>query len=82
MARLDNTFLEAALLGYQAEQKRIQAAIADLQKRIGGGKSSSATPKSTPVARKKHRISAEGRARIAAAQRKRWAASKKEDSSR
>jgi hypothetical protein len=77
MARLDNTLLEAALLGYQAEQKRIQSAIADLQRRIGG--KSSATPKSTPVARKKHRISAEGRARIAAAQRKRWAAAKKED---
>jgi hypothetical protein len=80
MARLDNTLLEAALLGYQAEQKRIQAAISDLQKRIGG---KSATPKpSPPVARKKHRISAEGRARIAAAQRKRWAASKKEDSAK
>jgi hypothetical protein len=77
MARLDNTLLEAALLGYQAEQKRIQTAISDLQKRIGG---KSATPKSPPAARKKHRISAEGRARIAAAQRKRWAASKKEDS--
>ena len=80
MARLDNTLLEAALLGYQAEQKRIQAAIADLQKRIGG---KSATPKSSapspPAARKKHRISAEGRARIAAAQRKRWAAAKKEE---
>jgi hypothetical protein len=81
MARLDNTLLEAALLGYQAEQKRIQAAIADLQKRIGGGKST-VTTKSPPVARKKHRISAEGRARIAAAQRKRWAASKKEDLNR
>jgi hypothetical protein len=81
MARLDNTILEAALLGYQAEQKRIQAAIAELQKRIGG---KSATPKAPPVAvaRKKHRISAEGRARIAAAQRKRWAAAKKEDSSK
>jgi hypothetical protein len=82
MARLDNTLLEAALLGYQAEQKRIQAAIADLQKRIG---SKGATPKSSssssqPAARKKHRISAEGRARIAAAQRKRWAAAKKEAS--
>jgi hypothetical protein len=79
MARLDNTLLEAALLGYQAEQKRIQAAIAELQRRIGGGKSS-ARPKAPSVARKKHRISAEGRARIAAAQRKRWAASKKEGS--
>jgi hypothetical protein len=80
MARLDNTLLEAALLGYQAEQKRIQAAIAELQKRIGGGKPPK--PKSQPAVRKKHRISAEGRARIAAAQRKRWAASKKEDSGR
>jgi hypothetical protein len=80
MARLDNTLLEAALLGYQAEQKRIQAAISDLQKRIGGKSVTPTTPKSPPAVRKKHRISAEGRARIAAAQRKRWAASKKEDS--
>jgi hypothetical protein len=81
MARLDNSLLEAALLGYQAEQKRIQAAISDLQKRIGG-KSATPKPASPPAARKKHRISAEGRARIAAAQRKRWAASKKEDSAK
>jgi hypothetical protein len=82
MARLDNTLLEAALLGYQAEQKRIQAAIADLQKRIGGKSATPSPPKSTPATRKKHRISAEGRARIAAAQRKRWAAAKKEDSAK
>ena len=78
MARLDNSILEAALLGYQAEQKRIQAAIADIQKRLGG-KSTTAPKSAPPARRKKHRISAEGRARIAAAQRKRWAASKKED---
>ena len=76
MARLDNSILEAALLGYQAEQKRIQAAIEDLQRRLSG---TSTPAKSSPAVKKKHRISAEGRARIAAAQRKRWAAAKKKD---
>ena len=81
MAQNDTSLLEAALVGYQVELARITGAIADLQKRLGkparrmtlnGGGGSIPTP-----FKKKHRISAEGRARIAAAQRKRWAAQKK-----
>jgi len=74
----DTSLLAAALVGYQAELDRVNAAIADLKKRLGnGGVGRSAGPFSNPPARKKNRISPEGRARIAAAQRRRWAAAKK-----
>jgi hypothetical protein len=82
MARTDDntSLLEAALVGYQVKRARITAAIADLQKRLGkrgDGHAPGPFPKA-PAARQMHRISAEGRARIAEAQRKRWAAAKKE----
>ena len=78
MARHDNSLLEAALLGYQAELRRVTDAIANIQKRLG---SAAAGGVGTPLVRarpqKKHRISAAGRVRIAEAQRKRWAATKR-----
>ena len=79
MARYENrSLLEAALVGYESQRLTVTAAIADIQKRLGksgaGGGPASAG-RTGP--RKKHRISAEGRARIAEAQRKRWAAAKK-----
>ena len=80
MARIpDTSLLEAALVGYQSQLADITARIADIQKRLGGRRAAHAaapTPSDTR-SNKKHRISAEGRARIAAAQRKRWAAAKK-----
>jgi hypothetical protein len=75
----DTSLLEAALVGYEAQLAQITAAIADLQKRLGknrNGHVPGALSKA-PTAHKMHRISAEGRARIAEAQRKRWAAAKK-----
>jgi hypothetical protein len=81
MARTDDntSLLEAALVGYQSELARITAAIADLQKRMGkrGDGHVPGPFLKAPAARQRHRISAEGRARIAEAQRKRWAAAKK-----
>jgi hypothetical protein len=76
----DTSLLEAALVGYQAELAKITAAISDLQKRLGKHKDGHVrgTLLKAAAARKEHRISAEGRARIAEAQRKRWAAAKKE----
>jgi hypothetical protein len=74
----DPGILQAALLGYQQQLEEINAKIADLRRRLGGrgAAPTAAPPKSSP---KKHRISAEGRARIAAAQRRRWAAAKKNE---
>jgi hypothetical protein len=80
MPRTDDTsFLEAALVGYGVQLGKITAAIADLQKRLGKrGTGDVPGPfAKAPTAHKEHRISAEGRARIAEAQRKRWAEVKK-----
>jgi hypothetical protein len=78
MAKTDNSLLEAALLGYQAELARIKAAIADIRKRLGKrGGSDVPGPFDKAPKKQKHRMSPEGRARIAAAQRKRWAKAKK-----
>ena len=78
MAQHDQSLLEAALMGYEEQRRRIEAAIADLRGRIGGSKQpvKDSAPQDKP-ARKKRHISAEGRRRIAEAQRKRWAAQKK-----
>jgi len=77
MAQHDQSLLEAALMGYEEQRRRIEAAIADLRGRLGGSKQpvKDSAPEAKP-ARKRH-ISAEGRRRIAEAQRKRWAAQKK-----
>jgi hypothetical protein len=81
MARIkgtDKSLLEAALIGYEHQLASITSKITEIKKRLGVRTPISVGAPSTNGARpKKHRISAEGRARIAAAQRKRWAASKK-----
>jgi hypothetical protein len=76
MARtVDADLLVAALAGYEQIRRQIEARIADLRRRVG-----SAMPLTfqAAVARppRKHVISAEGRARIAAAQKRRWKAAK------
>jgi len=79
MARTDTSLLEAALVGYQTERQRIETAIADIKKRLGSAGSRQRSSDGTARSRKKrHQISAEGRARIAEAQRRRWAAAKKQ----
>src|SRR4051794_28616241 len=73
----DPGILQAALLGYQQQLEEINAKIADLRRRLGARSAPAAGNAPRTPTQKKHRISAEGRARIAAAQRRRWAASKK-----
>jgi len=68
--------LQAALLGYEMQRNRIEAAIAEIQDELGqGGTSRSiSTATATPeqdIPRKK-RFSAAARKRMAAAQKKRW----------
>jgi hypothetical protein len=78
MARDDQSLLQAALVGYEQQKQRIEQSIADLRRRLGiPGVGPFKSVQAVPV-RKKHRISAEGRKRIAEAQRKRWAAAKKQ----
>lgn len=80
----DTDILAAAIIGYQVISDAAQQKIKELTRRLKGGKPAYSlqlvTPSPSPnkaAPPKKHRISAEGRARIAAAQRKRWAAAKK-----
>jgi hypothetical protein len=78
---LDRGTLEAALVGYQQQVEHIQAKMAEIRRALAGA------PATTPIAKgprkvaghvkQKHRMSPEGRARIAAAQRARWAKTKK-----
>jgi len=67
-ARVDRTTLEMALIGYEAERARLQATIAEIQGQLSGN------PDGAQSAPKKRTMSAAVRARIGAAQRKRWAA--------
>jgi len=79
--KLDKATLEAALIGYQHQAQEIQGKIAELRRMIGGG--TPATAKKAPAKKavtqrkQRHNMSPEGRARIAAAQRARWAKAKK-----
>ena len=76
---LDKATLEAALVGYQQHLQQIESKMADLRRLLGQA------PAATPAAKRarkapgkqQHRMSPEGRARIAAAQRARWAKAKK-----
>jgi hypothetical protein len=69
----DRELLEAALAGYQHLRDGIEEKIADIRRQMG------ASPALEPAAGpepKRRVISAAGRRRIAAAQRKRWVAQK------
>src|ERR1017187_1581522 len=67
----DPNLLAAALIGYQEMRKDIDARMGELRARIGG------QPASAPLAEAgatKHAVSPAARRRMAAAQKKRWAA--------
>ena len=72
---LDKATLEAALIGYRAQLQQIDAKMAEIRRLLSGA-GAAAPVKRAPAAatgKQKHRMSAEGRARIAEAQRARWA---------
>ena len=83
----DNTLLEMAILGYQSQVKEISAKIADIKAQLGqrgpgrpkataAMATATGTDQAAPATRRT--IGKAGRARIAAAQRARWAALKKQ----
>ena len=74
--RADHELLEMALIGYEAQKAKLDAAIAGIQAQLSGRTSSDGA---APQASRKRTMSAAGRKRIAAAQRKRWSAIKKTD---
>jgi len=73
-AGMDQDLLAAALIGYEAEIGRINAAIAEIRAKLG---TRAVAPDGQPAPQKRT-MSAAGRRHIAAAQRKRWAAMKKQ----
>jgi hypothetical protein len=73
MPKLGNDILAAALIGYKTELSKIDAKMAELRAQL---RDSPATNGTGRTARKSGGMSAAGRRRIAAAQRKRWAALK------
>lgn len=80
---IDNDqLLAAALQGLEAQRDRIVGQIANLRQMLGkkAAATTEATESPVPTVRRKRRkpLSDEARARIAAAQKKRWAAFRKE----
>ncbi|HUE02814.1 MAG TPA: hypothetical protein VMR62_24825 [Bryobacteraceae bacterium] len=61
-----------ALIGYQVEKERIEGKIRELQTQLKGKKAPAAAEKPGKP-REKRQMSGAARARIAAAQKKRWA---------
>jgi hypothetical protein len=72
--------LQMALVGYEMERSRVEAAIAAIQSELGNSSSSRST--STAInessAPRRKRFSTAARKRMAAAQKKRWKALKAE----
>ena len=78
---IDHTsVLEMALVGYEMQRNRIEAAIAEIQAELGQVGSrrsiSTATASAEPKTTGKKRFSVAARKRMALAQKKRWAALK------
>jgi hypothetical protein len=79
MPALSREIIEAAILGFEQQKRNIDVRIAELREMLDGSPTKTKTA-TTPAASKeaaprKRTMSAAGRKAIAAAQRKRWAAS-------
>jgi len=73
----DRVLLQAALDGLESQRQRVEDQIAEIRTRLGRrgpGRPKKVAATTSPT--KRHPISASGRKRIAAAQRKRWAEAK------
>jgi hypothetical protein len=74
-SKFSENVIAAAIEGFEAQKRRIDAQIAELRAMLPGSTTESpAAPNLTPG--KGRKVSAAGRKRIAAAQRARWAASR------
>jgi hypothetical protein len=80
--KIDNFILEMAIVGYQSQVEKLSAKMADIKARLGqrgpGRPKIAATGTDHAAPQKRRTISKAGRARIAAAQRARWAALKRQ----
>jgi|SRR5580765_5269870 hypothetical protein len=71
--RLTNEIIDAAIVGFEEQRRRIDAQLAELHAMRTGADHATPTPES---GRPRRKMSAAGRKAIAAAQRQRWAALK------
>jgi hypothetical protein len=69
---MEREILEAALIGYEHQKQAIEVKIAQLKAHLGGHVAAAATAPGAKKGRRK--FSAETRAKMAAAQQRRWAA--------
>jgi peptidoglycan hydrolase CwlO-like protein len=70
-AKLTNTIIEAAIYGFEAQKRSLDAQIAELRAMLSGEPAEAATI--APTGRPRRKISAAARSKMAAGQRKRWA---------
>ena len=86
---LTQDLLNAALVGLEAQKQRIEGHIAEVRALLGkrgpgrppATAQVSASTETKPRKRRKRKLSPEGRARIIAATKKRWAEYKKQNAS-
>ena len=71
--RVDTSLLEAALVGFEQMRRNVEEKMADIRRQLGSG---GGMPGGAPGKGRKRTLSPAARRRIAAAQRKRWAAIK------
>jgi cell division septum initiation protein DivIVA len=72
--KIDRSLLEAALIGYSAEHQKLQEKINALRTHLTGHTNGAATIANAGGITRRGTMSVAARQRIAAAQRKRWAA--------
>jgi hypothetical protein len=77
--KLTAEIIAAAILGFEQQKRHIDTKIAELRAMLPGGRTETTATPEAPKG-KRRRMSTAGRARIAEAQRKRWAESKKTSS--
>jgi hypothetical protein len=81
MAKYTRDILEMALAGYEQQRTALEQSIADIRSRLrgsGSGRSTGSAEGSREAGPKKRVLSAAARRRMARAQKKRWAAVKKQ----
>jgi hypothetical protein len=75
--KLTNEIIEAAILGFEEQKRRIDVQVAELRAVRSGASFEGAAPPD-PAGRPRRKISAAGRRAMALAQQKRWAAKREE----
>lgn len=77
---VDQGLLAMALVGYESEKVKVEAAIAEIRAKLGqraAGRPRAAANEAEPAGAKPRTLSAAARRRISMAQKKRWATLKK-----